>query len=311
MALVPVKDLSSKSAQVKQLMKDFSNSGGFVARELGRSAEIFRDMIKDKQCVKFLSFPADIISTGTRGIIKEMLQDKAVDVVSTTCGTLDHDIARAFGDYYHGAWLMDEEKLQKKGLHRLGNVLVPQKTYGAQVEKFMKEQLAELQKRGVKEISTHELCWELGKAMPKTSLLYWIAKRKIPMVIPGPTDGAIGYQLWMWQQRNKLKLNLFKDESLLNRIVWDAKRSGALIVGGGISKHHVIWWSQFKTGAGGRTGLDYAVYITTAAEWDGSLSGAHPREAISWGKLNAKAKHATVHCDATIALPLLWMAAKQ
>ncbi len=38
-------------------------------------------------------------------------------------------------------------------------------------------------------------------------------------------------------------------------------------MGGGLSKHHTLWWNQY------RGGLDYAVYITTASEWDGSLSG--------------------------------------
>jgi len=54
--------------------------------------------------------------------------------------------------------------------------------------------------------------------------------------------------------------------------------------------------------------LDYAVYITTAQEYDGSLSGAQPREAISWGKLNEKAKYVTVYGDITIALPMIYAA---
>ena len=71
-------------------------------------------------------------------------------------------------------------------------------------------------------------------------------------------------------------------------------------MGGGISKHHIIWWAQF----GG--GLDYAVYITTAQEYDGSLSGAQPREAISWGKLKKNAKHTVIYGDATILLPIVY-----
>ena len=54
------------------------------------------------------------------------------------------------------------------------------------------------------------------------------------------------------------------------------------MVGGGISKHHTFWWNQF------RGGLDYAVYITTGPEWDGSLSGAPVEEGISWGKVTTK-----------------------
>ncbi|RLG75510.1 MAG: deoxyhypusine synthase, partial [Thermoprotei archaeon] len=71
------------------------------------------------------------------------------------------------------------------------------------------------------------------------------------------------------------------------------------ILGGGISKHHTIWWNQFKGG------LDYAVYVTTAVEWDGSLSGAKTREAISWGKIKTSARHVTVYGDVTVILPIL------
>ena len=52
-------------------------------------------------------------------------------------------------------------------------------------------------------------------------------------------------------------------------------------VGGGISKHHVIWWNQFREEAG----MDSAVSITTAPEFDGSLSGARLREAVSGVRL--------------------------
>ena len=81
--------------------------------------------------------------------------------------------------------------------------------------------------------------------------------------------------------------------------MFDSKKSGALIVGGGISKHHTIWWNQFKDG------LDYVVYISTADEWDGSLSGARPREAVSWGKINEKAKHIMIEGDATMVMPVM------
>jgi deoxyhypusine synthase len=161
--------------------------------------------------------------------------------------------------------------------------------------------LKEIFSEGKKELSTYELCWEIGKRIGnKGSILYWAWKNKIPIIVPGITDGAVGYQIWQFSQDHDFKINVLKDEQLLSDLVWNAKKSGALIVGGGISKHHVIWHTQF------RGGLDYAVYITTAAEYDGSLSGAQTREAISWGKIKEKAKHVTVEVDATIALPIIY-----
>jgi deoxyhypusine synthase len=38
-----------------------------------------------------------------------------------------------------------------------------------------------------------------------------------------------------------------------------------------------------------RNGADYAVFINTGQEFDGSDSGAQPDEAISWGKIRGSA----------------------
>ena len=78
-----------------------------------------------------------------------------------------------------------------------------------------------------------------------------------------------------------------------------ARQKAVLVIGGGVSKHHTIWWNQF------RDGLDYAVYVTTAPEWDGSLSGARVREAVSWSKVRADAQQVTIEGDASVILPLL------
>ena len=135
------------------------------------------------------------------------------------------------------------------------------------------------------------------KKKGKDSILYWTWKNSIPIFVPGITDGAFGSQLWLFYQEHRdFKINLFSDEQELSDIVFDAKKTGALIVGGGISKHHVIWWNQFK------------VYLTTAVEYDGSLSGAQTREAISWGKIKENADHVNVEGDATVTLPIIMAA---
>ena len=123
------------------------------------------------------------------------------------------------------------------------------------------------------------------------------------MIVPGLVDGAVGSQIWLFYQKHKdLILNLLKDQSIISDLVFDAKKTGALMLGGGISKHHTLWWNQY------RDGLDYAVYITTANEWDGSLSGAEIREAISWNKVNNRAKQVTIHGEITTLLPFIYSA---
>jgi deoxyhypusine synthase len=298
----PVKDHElTPEMSVDMLVQQMKEAWGFTAGKLATGVTILESMIKTKGCVKFLSFPADIVATGTRGIIKELVKRKLVDVVITTCGTLDHDVARCWKDYYKGSFIMNDSKLHREGLNRLGNVLVPNDSYGIIIEQKIQTLLQELYNEGKRELSTSELAHEIGlRCCNETSILFWAAKNNIPIYVPGITDGAVGYQLWFFSQdHHDFRINLLKDEGDLNNTIFDAKKSGAFIVGGGISKHHTIWWNQFKDG------LDYVVYISTAVEWDGSLSGARPREAVSWGKISEKARRIMVEGDATILMPIM------
>jgi deoxyhypusine synthase len=301
----PVRDiLLKKNMTTNQLVKELYDSGGFSSKKVADGVDILERMVREKDCVKFLSFPACIISTGTRGIIKELVRRKVVDVIITTTGTLDHDLARVWKDYYHGSFMADDTKLHQQGINRLGNIFIPLECYGTILEKKLQPILGELYAKQQK-WSTKDLIWEFGKRLEKEkngkdSILYWAWKNKIPIYVPGITDGAFGSQLWMYYQEHRnFTIDLFKDEQDLSDIVFNAKKTGALIIGGGISKHHVIWWNQFCNG------LSHVVYLTTAVEYDGSLSGAQTREAISWGKIAEKADNVTIEGDATVLLPLM------
>lgn len=306
--MLAVKDLKvKKNKRISELLKDFSSIGGFTAKKLADAFEIAKKMISEKDCKVFLSFPACIVATGIRGVLKEIVRKKYVDVIITTSGTLDHDLARIWKNYYHGSFSLNDIELAEKDIHRIGNVVVPRQSYGEILEKKLQPILKEIYNEK-KRIATYELVWEIGKRIAKeknakNSITYWAWKNEIPVIIPGISDGAVGSQLWIfWESNKDFIIDVMKDEHLLSDIIFTSKKTGALVIGGGISKHHTIWWNQFKNG------LDYAVYITTAVEWDGSLSGAPPREAISWKKLKPKAKHVQVEGDATVLLPLLFYA---
>ena len=300
----PVKDIQINSnTTLENLISQFGETGGFVASKIPIATSIIKNM-NENECTKFLSFPADIMATGTRGLIRQLVENDMVDVVVTTCGTLDHDIARILADYYHGDFAMDDEKLREEGVSRLGNVLVPDDSYGIPIENWIQPILEDLysqESRWPPWKIWHELGLRLAKEENSSeSFLVECAKKNIKVFVPGPTDGAVGSQLWLfWQSHKDFTLDVLAEEHELSDIVHEAKSTGALIVGGGISKHHTIWWNQF------RDGLDYAVQVTTAPEWDGSLSGARVREAVSWGKVRPKARRITVEGDATVLLPLI------
>ena len=300
----PVEDISiNNDTSIEKIFGQMSKSGGFESRNLAESLDILTTMIKDDDCQKFLSLVGAIISTGLRGIVKDMIKNKWFNIVITTCGALDHDIARHFSNYNEGSFTLDDAELADQDIHRLGNVLVPMQSYGPLIEEKMQLFLEEEYNKGTREMSTEDICKMIGSHLGEDSFLYWASKNDIKVIVPGIVDGAVGSQIWMFTQKHAdFKLNITKDSDTLSGIIFKAKKSGALMLGGGISKHHTLWWNQY------REGLDYAVYITTAQEFDGSLSGALVREAISWGKVTQNAKQTTIHAEITTVLPFLYSA---
>ena len=309
----PVEDYDFSTVEdVSSLIDQMGRAGGFTATKLAHARDVLSDaMVKSGQegVLNWLSFPACLCATGTRGFFLEALKRKMFDVIITTCGTLDHDIARTYQDYFHGDFNLDDIALGEQGLNRLGNVIVPNECYGEIIETVVMPWLDEIEVERTAEQSGNpwlgfgsvELCWAMGDRIEdEGSLLHWAAKHRIPIVIPGLSDGSIGSQLFMHRQKNpNFMIDFLADEQILSDLTWTAEESHALMVGGGISKHHVIWWNQY------RGGLDSAVGITTAPEHDGSLSGARLREAVSWGKIRPNAPHVTIEGDASVLLPLL------
>lgn len=296
---------TAEVGNVYDLVAKLSKSGGFQAREIGRGLDVFTEMVEDKDCTRFLSFTANMVSTGLRGVLAEAIRDKTVDVVITTGGTADHDIARAEGGrYYHGQFFADDAELRRKKIHRLGNVMIPLKSYGPPIESFVTKLVSELGEKPF--MSPSEVLAAAGKHITdKHSILRAAYEARVPIVSPGLVDSAFGTALWYSYQRGGFKLDVLKDMTLMSDKVFEKKRTGAIILGGGVSKHHTIWWNQFKEG------LEYVLAITTGTEFDGSLTGARISEAITWGKVKPDALQATIMGDATVVFPLILTAYRQ
>jgi len=318
-----VVDYSFEGAiDARSLIDKMAKAGGFTATKLATARNLLRKAINstkrvdesdsqesDVSVLNWLSFPACLMATGCRGFFVEAIKRKAFNVVVTTCGTLDHDIARTFRNYYHGSFDLDDAELGAHGLNRLGNVIVPNECYGEILEPVLQPWLMEIEEGRQSSnpqspwlgFGSVELCWEIGDRIDdETSFLHQVAKHRIPVIVPGLTDGSIGAQLFMHRQKSpSFMIDTLADEQVCSDLVWTADESHALMIGGGISKHHVIWWNQF------RDGLDSAVAITTATEHDGSLSGARLKEAVSWGKIRPSAPRVVVEGDASVLLPLL------
>ena len=230
----PVVDYSfSEAKDVSSLIDQMAKAGGFSATKLAHARDVLSEAINKSNrdgVLNWLSFPACLCATGTRGFFVEAIKRKAYNVIITTCGTLDHDIARTYQAYYHGAFELDDVELGEQGLNRLGNVIVPNECYGDILEQSVLPWLEEIEKerramnpenpwRGFGSV---ELCWAFGdRISDESSLLHWAAKHRIPIIIPGLSDGSIGAQLFMHRQRSPdFMIDFLADEQILSDLTW-------------------------------------------------------------------------------------------
>ncbi|KAJ1270612.1 hypothetical protein BS78_06G065800 [Paspalum vaginatum] len=261
----------------------------------------YRESVK---CKIFLGFTSNLVSSGVRDIIQFLAQHRMVDVIVTTAGGTEEDLIKCLAPTYKGDFSLPGALLRSKGLNRTGNLLVPNDNY-CKFENWIMPILNKmLQEQSTENVWTpSKVIARLGKEInDESSYLYWAYKNNIPVFCPALTDGSIGDMLFCHSVHNPgLIVDIVQDVRLMNAETVHAapRKTGIIILGGGLPKHHICNANMLRNGA------DYAVYVNTAQEYDGSDSGARPDEAVSWGKIKSSAKTVKVHCDATIAFPLL------
>ena len=125
-------------------------------------------------------------------------------------------------------------------------------------------------------------------------------EKKIPIFCPGIADSGIGLMMNnKIMQGKEVKLKALDDLNEIIKISMDSKKKGVIYLGGGVPKNYIQQAMQFTSGA------DYGIQITLDRANTGGSSGAELKEGISWGKLNKDAKFVNLHCDVTIALPII------
>jgi len=227
-----------------------------------------------------------------------------VNVIVTTGANMVHDMVEALG-YKHkiGTFRAQDRRLRSKDIGRIGDIYIEHKAF-KDLEKWLFDLLGEVPKQKTHRISPSDLLLEIGKRIEdENSILATAARRNVPIICPGLPDSIVGFQLWIYKQDQEMVLDPLGDVSKLVDKVYEAKKSGIIILGGGLPKHFTLFANTFREGA------DMAVQISMDRPEPGGLSGASLEEAVSWSKIKSKENTVTVICDATIAFPLIIAAA--
>ena len=83
----------------------------------------------DQPLTLFLGYTSNLISSGLREIIRFLAQHKLVDCLVTTAGGVEEDFIKCLGSTVLGDFHLPGAELRKKGLNRIGNLLVPNSNY--------------------------------------------------------------------------------------------------------------------------------------------------------------------------------------
>lgn len=270
----------------------------------GRAATILAEMFTDQNYSNFISLAGPIIPGGLRTLIVDLVDQRLIDGIVTTGANVTHDMLEALGHrHLAGSETLNDAKLKRLGLSRIYDLLVEQKAI-EHLEKTTYRMLNRISESKRRNIATYELLWEFGKQLRDNhSLLRTAQKRSVPIFCPGIFDSMLGLNLWTYSRLDPLMINPFKDFSKLVDMTYETKKVGAVILGGGMPKHHVLIANSY------RGGVDAAIQITLDRPEGGGASGAPLEEAISWGKIKNEKKLATIVGDATVIFPLLTLAA--
>lgn len=255
------------------------------------------------KCKKFLGYTSNLVSSGLRDIIRFLAEHRLIDCIVTTAGGIEEDLIKCLAPTYIGEFSLNGKHLRENGINRIGNLLVPNDNYCLFEDWLLpildKMLLEQKEKNIIWRPSTliHRLGMEINNP---ESIYYWTSRNNIPVYSPAITDGSLGDMIYFHTYRNPgLILDLVGDIRAMNNEAVFASKTGIIILGGGLVKHHICNANLMRNGA------DFAVYVNTGEEYDGSDAGARPEEAISWGKISTDANPVKIHADATLVFPLL------
>ena len=293
-----------KTTSISEFIQAMSEVGVLGAGRLGRATDITRRIFNDPECYTFLSMSGPMVPGGLRNLVSHLVQEGHIDAIITSGANIVHDLVEAYGgSHYRVPPAKDDYELREGGMGRIADLFVQEKDFEV-FEKGIYTFLDSLSEEKLTSLAPSEFLTELGSILEdSTSIVKQASYKGVPIFSPGLMDSMLGFHLYTYSTTKKLALDFVKDLRILGDIVTQQKKTGAIILGGGLTKHFTMGSTIL------RGGLDLAVQITLDRPEGGSLGGAPLVEGVSWQKMQTEANFETVIGDATILFPLLVLGA--
>ena len=283
----------------------------FVSRETAKAANIYSEMLKDKECTIFLTLAGSTSAAGCMNIYKDLVKYNMVDaIVATGASIIDMDFFEALGfKHYQGSQFQDDKELRKNYIDRIYDTYIDEEELQDYDIKIC-EIADNLETRSY---TSREFIQEIGKylkinSVKKDSLIETAYDNNVPIFCPAFTDSSAGFGLAIHQEKNPKKhitIDSIKEFRELTEIKIQSKGSGLFMIGGGVPKNFIQDTVICAELLGKEVDMHkYAIQITVADSRDGACSSSTLKEASSWGKVDVT-KEQMVFAEATSVLPLI------
>ena len=306
----PVEHIDITSFDSRKIISSMEKMS-FVSRETANAANIFNEMIKDKDCTIFLTIAGSTSAAGCMNIYKDLVKYNMVDaIIATGASIVDMDFFEALGfKHYQGSQFQDDTELRKNYIDRIYDTYIDEDEL-QECDKKICEIADSLEARSY---TSREFIYEMGKYLKKnskkkSSLIETAYDHNVPIFCPAFTDSSAGFGLVIHQEKNPKKhitIDSVREFRELTEIKIQSKGSGLFMIGGGVPKNFVQDTVVCAELLGKKVEMHkYAVQITVADSRDGACSSSTLKEASSWGKVDIT-KEQMVFAEATSVLPLI------
>jgi deoxyhypusine synthase len=298
-----------KKTSVADLVESMS-SMSIQARNIGKCAEVLKNLYKDKQRpTVFLGLAGPLIAAGLRTVIKDLVVSGAVDVIVSTGAIIYQDIYAAFGyGHYIGSPHANDSILRDLRIDRIYDTYIDDEK-AFKTDRFCGEVADRLTPGNY---SSREFIEALADHIEdKESIVYQCKKYGVPIFVPALNDSSIGIGLTEHRiKKDKageagVVIDAIADNCEIVELAVRSKKTAAIYVAGGVPKNYINDSIVMGGIYGKNKGHDYAIQVTTAVTQDGGLSSSTLSEARSWGKVGKKANYAMAWVEPSVSLPLL------
>ena len=306
----PVEHIDITSFDSRDIISSMKKMS-FVSRETGNAADIFNQMLRDKNCTIFLTLAGSTSAAGCMNIYRDMVKYNMVDaIVATGASIIDMDFFEALGfKHYQGSQFQNDNELRKNYIDRIYDTYIDED----ELQLCDKTICDIADNLDPKSYTSREFIMEIGRylkkfAKKKGSLIETAYDNNVPIFCPAFTDSSAGFGLVMHQEKNPSKhitIDSIREFRELTEIKIRSKGSGLFMIGGGVPKNFIQDTVICAELLGKEVDMhQYAIQITVADSRDGACSSSTLKEASSWGKVNTT-KEQMVFAEATSVLPLI------